>query len=245
MLVFKRKRMPPEEWISRLRGILSEIAARKIDQPTCIGAIGISAWASPRSTKDLDFVVPSWDKRITDAMKKLGYLPDPKNAESAARNIFWMRRGSVQNAIEFWVGKIVEKKLDDGFWTHATSLKIGGLKLDSVISREDLIATKIGHELIEVDDRIDVTNILNKYSDVLDYAYLAERLCRWKLHNVFFAEMFQNEVLPQIKGHIQYSPKAVYSRVFQQLDLMGCDLSREIKKELEKIGLTKKRVKSE
>lgn len=184
-----------------------------------VGGVAVSVLYAERATKDIDVVAKDIhdSKALISFFEKRGWEYD-KERSDIDRLIFWKElvKGH-ENALEVWNNCILEKRFDELIWerkiegnvtvTEGTKAKVPTLCV------EDMLASKIGHEGIQRDDRIDVINLLNRYWNSLDYDYLKERLERWELYEVFAPELRQCIYLPGLRRMMDFDTERVIARL--------------------------------
>jgi len=208
----------PGVWKLEVRGI-NEALERHAEDYVYVGGVAVSVLHKERATKDIDVVARQIldPEGLIEELKKRGWSHDAEHSNEE-RFVFWKElvRG-YQNALEVWNNRLVEKEFDELVWSKKTIEKIRITERISAavptICVEDLIASKVGHEGIQWDDKIDVINLLNTYWKELDYAYLKEGLDRWKLYEVFPPELEQTLYLPGLKRMIDFSVQEVIRRL--------------------------------
>jgi hypothetical protein len=183
-----------------------------------VGGVAVSVLYAERATKDIDVVARNIsDSTLIGFFEKVGWKYD-KDRSNSDRLIFWKELvKGYENALEVWNNCILEKRFDELVWERKIEGDITvteGVKAKvPTLCVEDMLASKIGHEGIQRDDRIDVINLLNRYWDTLDYDYLKERLKRWELYGLFAPELRQCIYLPGLKRMIDFNTERVIARL--------------------------------
>ena len=137
-----------------------------------IGGIAIGAWGKARLTRDGDIKIllrREEHKRLLDLLKD--YRPLHANPANALRqNGIVFVQDSRQVRIDIM---LADTKFDETLIARARQVEINSCSL-RVCSPEDLIVLKI--IALRPQDQFDVIGIVQKQSDVLDYAYITKWL---------------------------------------------------------------------